>query len=51
MENVIIKKDDKKDAQGYVWFNLHKYNQKNCEYISKNSSYAHNDNIWMVSFN
>lgn len=45
MDNIKIKKDDKKDAQGYVWFNLHKYNQKNCEYISKNSSYAHNDEI------
>lgn len=45
MENIKIIKDDKKDAQGYVCFNLHKYNQKNCEYIRKNSSYAHNNEI------
>ncbi len=45
MKSLIIEKDDKKDAEGYVRFNLHKYNQKNCEYISKNSSYAHNNKI------
>lgn len=45
MEDLIIKKDDKRDAEGYIWFHLHKYNQKNCEYINKNSSYAHNNEI------
>lgn len=45
MQSLRIEKDNKKDVQGYVWFGLHKYNQKHCEFISKNSSYAHNNEI------
>ena len=45
MEKIIIKKDNCKDVEQFVKFNLHKYNQKNCDYIRNNSSYAHNNTI------
>lgn len=45
MDKLKIELDDKKDVEGYVWLNLHKYNQQNCEYIKENSSYAHNNKI------
>lgn len=45
MYNLKIELDDKKDIEGYVWFNLHKYNQQHCNFIRENSSYAHNNKI------
>lgn len=45
MNNLKIIIDDKKDVEGYVKFNLHKYNKQNCKYIKENSSYAHNNKI------
>ena len=45
MDKLKIELDDKKDVEGYVLLNLHKYNQQNCEYIKENSSYAHNNEI------
>ncbi len=45
MDNLKIELDNKKDVEGYVWLNLHKYNQQNCKYIKDNSSYAHNNKI------
>ena len=45
MYNLKIELDDKKDIEGYVWFNLHKYNQQHCKFIRENSSYAHNNKI------
>ncbi len=45
MNGLKIELDNKKDVEGYVKFNLHKYNQQNCRYIRENSSYAHNNKI------
>ena len=45
MEKIIIEKDNCNDVEHFVKFNLHKYNQKNCDYIRNNSSYAHNNTI------
>ena len=45
MEKIIIEKDNCNDVEQFVKFNLHKYNQKNCDYIRNNSSYAHNNTI------
>ena len=49
MDKLKIELDDKKDVEGYVLLNLHKYNQQNCEYIKENSSYAHNSIISPIS--
>lgn len=45
MSNLKIMKDDNKDAEGYVLFHLHKYNQQHCEYIQEHSFYVLNDKI------
>lgn len=45
MEKIIIEKDNCNDVEHFVKFNLHKYNQKNCDYIRNNSSYSHNNTI------
>ena len=45
MEKIIIEKDNCNDVEHFVKFNLHKYNQKNSDYIRNNSSYAHNNTI------
>lgn len=48
MEKIIIEKDNCNDVEHFVKFNLHKYNQKNCDYIRNNSSYAHNNTIMVI---
>ncbi len=45
LDTITIKKDINNDVENYVKFNLHKYNQENCDYIKNNSSYAHNNKI------
>ena len=45
LEEIIIEKDNNNDVENYVKFNLHKYNEDNCNYIKQNSSYAHNNKI------
>lgn len=45
MEKISIKKDNCNEVEHFVKLNLHKYNQKNCDYIKHHSSYDHNNTI------